>query len=114
MSGHYGDDVTIVRAPFKVDKYGNPTSVRDWASAERIPIKRVSVQPDSSTEAVGDRSTVTTGWRLFTPKGRDFPALPGDRVEYAGMALDVDGEIARFTFMGRIHHTEVRLKRVAG
>jgi hypothetical protein len=114
MSALTADSVTLVRAPFKTDKYGNTTSERDWASATRTTYSGVSVQPDASTEATGDRPTVITGWRLITPKGLDFPALPTDRVEFDGMTLEVDGEVGRFRVGGRIHHAEARLRRVNG
>lgn len=114
MSVLFGEAVTLVRAPLKVDKYGNTTSERDWANATRTPYPGLMVQPDSSSEAAGDRPTVITGWRLITPKGRDFPALPTDRVEWDGLTLAVDGEVGRFRVRGRLHHVEARLKRVSG
>ena len=110
----FGDSVVIVRAGYRVDKYGNESSERDWANAVRTPVTGVSVQPDVSEEETGDRRTVTTGWRLFTPMGRDLDLLPTDRVEYDGMTLEVDGEVARFRVGGRVHHVEARLKRVIG
>jgi hypothetical protein len=42
----------------------------------------------------------------------DADILPTDRVEAYGMTLEVDGEVARFRLGGRVHHVEVRLKRV--
>jgi hypothetical protein len=72
------------------------------------------VQPDSSSEDTGDRPTVITGWRLITPKGRDFPALATDRVEWDGLTLQVDGKVGRFRVGGRLHHVEARLKEVTG
>lgn len=114
MSALYSDAVTVVRAGYKVDKYGNETSELDWANAVRTAVTGVSVQPDASSEATGDRGTVVTGWRLFTPRGRDLDLLPTDRVEYDGMTLEVDGEVARFRMAGRVHHVEARLKRVIG
>jgi hypothetical protein len=110
----YGETVTLVRAPLKVDKYGNTTSERDWTNATGTTYPGLMVQPDSSSEAVGDRPAVITGWRLMTQKGRDFPALPTDRVEWDGLTLAVDGEVGRFKVAGRLHHVEARLKRVSG
>jgi hypothetical protein len=110
----FGETATLVRAPLKVDKYGNTTSERDWANATHTPYPGLMVQPDGSTEAVGDRPSVITGWRLITPKGRDFPALATDRVEWEGLTLAVDGEVGRFKVRGRLHHAEARLKRVSG
>lgn len=114
MSALYADAVTVVRADYVTDKYGNPTSVRDWVNATRTTVAGVSVQPDYSTETTGDRNTVITGWRLFTPKGRDIDLLPTDRVEFDGMTLEVDGEVGRFRVAGRVHHVEARLRRVVG
>lgn len=114
MSLLQADTVVIVRAPYIVDRYGNPSTKRDWSSATRTTVAGVSVQPDGSTETVGSRSSVVTGWRLITKKGRDFPALPGDRIEYDGMTLEVDGEIGRYRMGSRIHHAEARLRRVTG
>lgn len=114
MSALYGETVTLVRAPLKVDKYGNTTSEWDWAAATRTEYRGLMVQPDSSNEATGDRPSVITGWRLITPKGRDFPSLPTDRVEWEGLTLAVDGEVGRFRVGGRLHHCEARLKRVSG
>lgn len=114
MNPLFADTVTVLRAEYRTDKYGNPTSVLDWENATRTVVSGVSVQPDSSTEATGDRNTVITGWRLFTPKGRDIDLLPTDRVEFDGMTLEVDGEVGRFRMAGRVHHVEARLRRVVG
>lgn len=112
MSRLYADTVTLVRAALTTDKYGSVTP--DWLNATRTEYSGVSVQPDSSTESVGDRSDVITGWRLTTSKGRDFPALPSDRVEFDGMTLEVDGEVGRYLVGGQIHHVQARLRRVNG
>lgn len=112
MSALTADTCVILRAPFKVDKYGNTTSERDWEAASRTPCSRLSIQPDGSSEATGERSTTITGWRLITDRGADFPALPGDRVEFADVVAEVDGEVGRFHVGRRLHHCEVRLKRV--
>jgi hypothetical protein len=114
MSALFGETVTLVRAPLKVDKYGNTTSERDWASATRTPYPGLMVQPDTSSEDTGDRATAVTGWRLMTPKGKDFPALATDRVEWEGLTLEVDGKVGRFKVGGRLHHCEARLKEVSG
>jgi hypothetical protein len=114
MSLLTADTAVIVRAPFKVDKYGNTTSERDWANATRTAVGGLSIQPDSSSESTGDRSTVITGWRLITDKGVDFPALSSDRIEFDGMTLEVDGKVGRFRMGGRFHHCEARLKEVSG
>ncbi|WP_418956828.1 hypothetical protein [Streptomyces tritici] len=114
MSVHYTQTVVIVRAPFVEDRYGNTTSERDWARATRTTVRRVSVQPDVSTEDTGDRPVVVTGWRLATRRGVDVDLQPGDRVVALGRLLDVDGDVSRWTVSGRHHHTEARLKEVIG
>lgn len=114
MSVHYSQTVVLVRAPFLVDRYGNTTSVRDWANATRTTVRRVAVQPDASTEDGGDRPVVVSGWRLVTRRGVDVDLAPGDRVVALGRLLDVDGDVARWTLAGRHHHTEARLKEVSG
>jgi hypothetical protein len=112
MSLLTADTATVVRAPYKTDKYGNTSTERDWSKAVRSPLVGVSFQPDSSTEPTGDRPFVVTGYRLITHRGMDADILPTDRVEAYGMTLEVDGEVARFRLGGRVHHVEVRLKRV--
>jgi hypothetical protein len=114
MSLAYRDMVVRLRAPLKVDKYGNATTVRDWSLAERMPVTGVEVQPDGSSETNGDRELVITGWKIYTPRGRDLDLIKTDRVEYDGMTLEVDGEIGRHKLRGRVHHVEVRVRRVTG
>lgn len=113
MSGAFTDSIVRLRAPLIVDKYGN-ASVRDWANAVRTAVGNASVQPDNSIEETGDRSSVVTGWRLFTRTGTDLDLLATDRVEFSGMTLETDGEVGRYRFGGRVHHIEARLKRVTG
>ncbi|CAM5247752.1 hypothetical protein GCM10010329_85160 [Streptomyces spiroverticillatus] len=114
MTLHYAQTVVILRAPAVVDRYGNETSVRDWTRATRTTVRRVSVQPDASTEDTGDRPVVTSGWRLVTRRGVDVDLLPTDRVVALGRVLDVDGDVSRWTLGQRHHHTEARLKEVEG
>jgi hypothetical protein len=106
--------VTVLRAPLVVDKYGNPSTVRDWANAVPTVVNGVSVQPAASTEVDADRQTVTTGWRLITRKGTNLDLLPSDRVITDGITTEVDGEVAKFLLGYRVHHVEALLKRVAG
>ncbi|MFJ3858156.1 hypothetical protein ACIPRL_18165 [Streptomyces sp. NPDC090085] len=111
---HYTQTVVILRAPYVTDRYGNTTAERDWASATRTTVRRVSVQPDASNEDDGDRPAVTTGLRLTTRRGVDIDLTPGDRVVAVGRLLDTDGDVARYVVGGRHHHTEARLKEVTG
>jgi hypothetical protein len=106
--------ITVLRAPAVVDRYGNPSSVRDWGAATSVTYNAVSVQPDISNESAGDRPLVVTGWRVFSARGTDVDVLPTDRILYNGVTLEVDGEVGRWEFAGRLHHVEFRLKRVTG
>ncbi|MFF4392390.1 hypothetical protein ACFY0G_37415 [Streptomyces sp. NPDC001552] len=114
MTLHYTQAVVILRAPPVVDRYGNTTSERDWDRATRTTVRRLSVQPDQSTEDSGDRPVVVSGWRLITRRGVDVDLLPTDRVVALGRLLDTDGDVARYVVGGRHHHTEARLKEVIG
>ncbi|MFE9569242.1 hypothetical protein ACFYMW_12190 [Streptomyces sp. NPDC006692] len=114
MTVHYTQTVVILRAPHVTDRYGNQTTERDWASATRTTVRRVSVQPADTAEDDGDRPAVTTGLRLITRRGVDIDLIPGDRVVAVGRVLDTDGEPARYVVGGRHHHTEARLKEVNG
>ncbi|MER5862201.1 hypothetical protein [Kitasatospora sp. NPDC002040] len=111
----YRQTVVIYRAPYRLDRYGNATTERDWTRATATTVRSVAVQPDSTAEADGDRPAVTTGWRLITRRGVDLDLIPGDRVLSAGRLLETDGEVARWwESAGRIHHAEARLVVVAG
>ncbi|MFJ8750456.1 hypothetical protein ACIREO_14150 [Streptomyces sp. NPDC102441] len=114
MSAMYADSVMRLRADFVVDRYGNASTERDWPNAEQQAIAGVNVQPDSSLELVGERTSVTTAWRLIGPKGRDLDVLRTDRLVFDGMTLEVDGELARYRYAGRVHHVELRMVRVSG
>ncbi|MFD5308186.1 hypothetical protein [Streptomyces ardesiacus] len=110
----YLDSAVRLRAPLVTNKYGDTTTDRDWSRAERYQITDVSIQPDGSSETNGDRELVLTGWKLYTRRGRDLDLVKTDRVEWDGMTLEVDGEVARWRWGGRVHHVEIRLKRVTG
>ncbi|MFJ4794020.1 hypothetical protein [Kitasatospora purpeofusca] len=114
MSILFAQSVVILRAPFLVDRYGNETSERDWSRASRRTVRALSLQPDSSTEADGDRPSVVSGWRVTTRRGTDLDLIPGDRVEFDGRLLETDGLVARWTVRGRLHHAEARLVEVVG
>lgn len=111
--GHlYSQSVTVVRAPLVSDPYGG--SERDWANATRTILPGVDVQPAESAETLGDRQTVITGWQMRTQPGVDADIVATDRVEYDATTLMVDGEVGRYVRDSRVHHIEVRLKRVTG
>ncbi|MEW1695162.1 hypothetical protein ACIQCR_12570 [Streptomyces sp. NPDC093249] len=47
---HYTQMAVIIRAPHVIDRYGNATPEHDWIRATKKTVRRVSVQPDASTE----------------------------------------------------------------
>jgi len=110
VSTRYGDHVVVLRAPLG-DPGRNGVRVRNWPAAARSEPVRASVQPDSSDEATTGRQTAITSWRLFAGPGTDL--LATDRVEWDGLVLEVDGEVARWKHRGRPHHVEAVLKRAA-
>ncbi|MFI1580015.1 hypothetical protein [Embleya sp. NPDC020630] len=115
MSGMYAQTVVIVRAPLVADRYGSEQ--RDWDAATRTEVSGVNVQPASapaqSTEYITDRQTTATGYRLYTPRGMDLDLQETDRVEYAGMTLEVDGKVGRWPRPGGgVHHVEAELMEV--
>ncbi|MGW5019347.1 hypothetical protein [Streptomyces cacaoi] len=108
MSLLTADSVIRWRAVEVTDKYGNKTLV--WDAVEgRVTYKGVSVQPDSSSKELGDRNIRITGLKLITPRGKDIDLLATDRVIFEGKTYEVDGEVGRYRFGGRVHHVEARL-----
>ncbi|MFZ3595452.1 hypothetical protein [Streptomyces sp. BH104] len=107
------DSVIVWRKYEGVDKYGNPISVWDPVLG-KTTYTGVSVQPDYSEEATGDRASRVTGLRLITGRGRDIDLLATDRVIFNGVTYNVDGEVGRYRMGGRVHHVEARLILFAG
>lgn len=115
MSGGMFADIPVrVRAPLVADRYGNQR--RDWTNATRVPLRGVNVQPGGSppqsAEETVDRQTTITGWRLYSPPGRDLDLLETDRIEYGGMVLEVDGKVGRWRLGGTVHHVEAEMREV--
>lgn len=112
----FGDTITLVRPQVTQDRYGS--DVLDYAAGTRTVVTGVSVQPRTSTEANSDaRDMVTTGWRIYTPAGMDLDVTPTDRIEWAGRALEVIGEVARWPHPirpGAVHHCEIDVQKVSG
>lgn len=111
------ETVTVVRPATRRDRYDN--TVYDWDNATRAVYGNVAVLPTSQDESgVGEfRQAVTTGWRLYTRPGNDIDITPYDRVEWAGVELEVAGEVARWPHplrRGGVHHVEVSLRRRTG
>lgn len=110
MTLHCRQTVVAVRALFVADLYCSATSERDWSSATRTTVRRVSVHPPSPPRTPGTVPRLVTGLRLITRRGVDVDLIPGDPVVALGRLLEVDGEPGRYSVGGRHHHTEARLK----
>ncbi len=82
--------VSVLRAPFKVDEYGNRGAERDWSLATRASIAGCSVQAEPSSEFTRDREAVVIRKHLFAPPTADLRA--SDRVEVDGETFDVEGD----------------------
>lgn len=82
--------ITVVRAGFLTDRYGNQTSERDWVNAAEHTQPGCSVQGQPSSEFTRDRDTVVIRKELYAPVDTDL--LATDRVRWEGNTYDVNGE----------------------
>jgi hypothetical protein len=102
--------VTLLRAPFVTDAYGNEGTERDWAAPVRTDVPGCSVQPARSDEYVVDREAVIVRLRAFCPGLVDVEST--DRAEFDGDTYYIDGvEPWRFE---PLSHTDLLLRRVEG
>ncbi|MFC5144291.1 hypothetical protein [Streptomyces aureoversilis] len=109
--------IVRVRAGTRVDRSGN--TVLDWSpdAVDRLQVQEVSIQPTTATEThLPERTAVVTGWHVQSPPGVDLDIQAGDRIEWAGLLLEVDGEVARWTdpLDGTVHHVELDIRRATG
>lgn len=114
--------LTVLRAPFKTDTYGNDDIERDWDAATRTDWEGCSVQPTGADEYVVDREAVVVRYRAFCPGSKPIPspvegeepspAVSTDRVEWKGEQYYVDG--AEFWDFEPLGHTDLLLRKVAG
>lgn len=115
MSVLFQDTIVIRRADWSVDAFGN--DVPDWTTASSTTVMGVNVQPGARSTEVADGTTdaTTTWFSLFTPTGSgDLDLLSTDRVEYAGLTLEVDGDVARWPdpFTAGVSKVEATLRLV--
>jgi hypothetical protein len=118
------DSLVRVRAGTRTDRGGN--TVPDWSASavNRLTIGQLNIQPVSQAEGTSTssgaadptRDAVTTGWRVQSEEGTrpDITAL--DRIEWRGMALEVQGEVAEWPdpITGSVHHIEFTMVRATG
>lgn len=113
MSILYTQSAVIVRPVEAEDEYHN-IKFDYGAAAARISVSGVNVQPQGgSSEDTDDRQVTVTGWRLYTPRGRDLDLRETDRIEFGGITLQVTGKVARWPAPGGgVHHIEADLREV--
>lgn len=108
-----------IRAGRKPDR-GNPGGgILDWspAAVDRAALPPLNIQPRVQAEQTeDDRSPVVTGWRIQADHGVDLDVTAEDRIEWAGLLLEVDGEVARWPdpVEGGLDHVELNVVRVTG
>lgn len=83
---------TVVRLRGDVGSDGYGGTAVDWSGEpDRLSVPGCSVQPMAGAEVVDGRDAVTSRWTLYAPDTADISSL--DRVEYRGVAYDVDGSV---------------------
>lgn len=113
----FHQSIVRLRAGSKTDRGGN--TIPDWSQAEvsRLTVGQVSVQPTSQAEeSDASRTAVVTGWQVISAPGVDADIRYDDRIEWAGMTLEIVGEVARFLgFLdGSTHHIQFVMRRATG
>lgn len=107
------ESITVRRAPFVIDRYGNTTAVRNWAAAVDHVVAGCSVQPSSGTEDLDDRNAVVNRWVVVAPTGSDV--LATDRVVHQGTLYEVSSEIRRTRgATGDLDSTQFDMEKVDG
>lgn len=118
------DHVVRVRAGTRTDRGGNITP--DWSpsAVDRLQVAQLNIQPASQTEgsstssgaADPTRDAVTTGWRVQSEEGTAPDIQAVDRIEWRGMTLEVEGEVAEWSdpLTGTVHHIEFTMVRATG
>lgn len=103
----FSDLCTVLNAGL-VEGYGGQQK-RDWDNAIPTPDVRCSIQPVDSAEDTAARTTSVTSWWFAT-----LPETPLDRhsrIEWDGLTLEVDGEVAVWKRRGRPYRLEAKLTR---
>ncbi|MFE6868307.1 hypothetical protein ACFVFS_17295 [Kitasatospora sp. NPDC057692] len=111
----WDQSVVRVRAGPPPDRAGN--TIKDWTTATRTTITRLSVQPVLQTERQEtDRTSVVTGWRVLSEPGTAPDVRADDRIEYDGLLCEVQGEVGRWPHpvLGGTHHVEWQMRRSTG
>lgn len=113
----FNQSLVRVRAGERTDRGGN--TVKDWSpgAVSRLTVDQVNIQPSIQQETVDEqRNAVVTGWHVQSAEGTAPDVRSDDRIEWDGMTLEVDGEVARWPelFTDTVHHVEFEMKRATG
>jgi hypothetical protein len=111
------DSVVRVRAGTRTDRGGN--TVEDWSdgAVSRLTVGQLNIQPTSQVETTdATRTAVVTGWRVQSEEGTAPDITARDRIEWNGMTLLVEGEVAPWSdpLVDGHHHTEFTMVRATG
>ncbi|MGW9237989.1 hypothetical protein FKO01_19820 [Mesorhizobium sp. B2-3-3] len=113
----FNQTLVRVRAGERTDRGGN--KIKDWSpsAVSRLTVDRVNIQPSIQQEDIDEqRNAVVTGWHVQSDEGTNPDICADDRIEWDGMTLEVDGEVARWPelFTDAVHHIEFEMKRTTG
>ncbi|MFE3326894.1 hypothetical protein [Streptomyces sp. NPDC059176] len=113
----FNQSLVRVRAGTRTDRGGN--TVKDWSpgAVNRLTVDRLNIQPTIQQENVSEeRNATVTGWHVQSEEGTDPDIRFDDRLEWDGLTLEVDGEVARWPelFADEVHHIEFEMKRTVG
>lgn len=105
------ETVTVARAPLSASR---GTAERDWGLVARHEVRGCSVQPTSTSQAVGEpRPGVSVAATLLAPLGADIAAH--DRVECSlGSFRVVGAPLAVASPTGALSHVRAQLSREEG
>ena len=111
------DTLVRVRAGTRTDRGGN--TIEDWSPgvAQRAVVDRLNIQPTFQNESDdATRTAVVTGWHVHSADGTRPDIRATDRLEWRGMTLSVDGEVAEWSdpLTGEPHHIEFTMTRATG
>lgn len=113
----FNQSLVRVRAGTKTDRGGN--TVPDWSpgAVDRLTVTQLNIQPSIQRETLDEqRNATVTGWHVQSAEGTNPDIRFDDRLEWDGMTLEVDGEVARWPelFKDAVHHIEFEMKRATG
>lgn len=121
--GFYQQRVSVIRPVTVTDPY-NPDGGHlsydqtDGATATAVGFG-VDMQPRLEVELGAEEGRIgtQTGWKLFTPPGRDLDVDATCRIRYRGRDLDIEGEVRRWDsadYPSGVDHVSLTLQYVTG